>query len=140
MKLIKTLCDWLGRFAVHTANLAQRDGFKVSLFAWSSGEPEPEGWEDARHVGHTCDSVQSVPIKRLWRCMNTAMSETISRMAFHSKSAVLSSCSMCVIITLIARPTVHITEWGWTLGYTVPSSEHAIKDIDEIMKLYGRYP
>ncbi|MCA9956331.1 MAG: hypothetical protein KC434_16495, partial [Anaerolineales bacterium] len=37
----KNLCDWLGRFAVRIAYLAQRDGYKVSLFSWSGGEPEP---------------------------------------------------------------------------------------------------
>ena len=41
----RNLCDWLGRFAVRIANLAQRDGYKVSLFAWAGGEPEPQCWE-----------------------------------------------------------------------------------------------
>ena len=41
----RELCDWLGRFAVRTADLAHAAGYKVSLFGWAGGNPEPEGWE-----------------------------------------------------------------------------------------------
>ncbi|MCA9930818.1 MAG: hypothetical protein KC419_20175, partial [Anaerolineales bacterium] len=39
----------------------------------------------------------------------------------------------------IARPTIHITEWGWTLN-NVPSPGQAIADMKEVMQLYARYP
>lgn len=39
----------------------------------------------------------------------------------------------------IPRPTIHITEWGWTLD-NVPPPEKAIKDIQKVGELYGRYP
>ena len=36
--------EWLGVFACEIADLALADGYKLSLFGWSSGEPEYEHW------------------------------------------------------------------------------------------------
>ena len=41
----KERSDWLGWFALHTATLAYRDGYKIAMFGWSSGEPEYEHWQ-----------------------------------------------------------------------------------------------
>ena len=38
-------CDWLGKFAVTYAKIALVEGIKLSMFAWSTGTPEPECWE-----------------------------------------------------------------------------------------------
>jgi hypothetical protein len=39
----------------------------------------------------------------------------------------------------IPRPTVHITEWGWTLD-TVPVPERALVDMRKVGELYARFP
>lgn len=134
----KNLCDWLGRFAVHIANLAQQDGYKVSLFAWSSGEPEPEGWETPGMLAY------------LRLCGERPYQAAV---ALHEYSYVVDNIKDGFPFKVgrfkalfdvcdkhgIPRPTVHITEWGWTLD-NVPGRTQAIADMEEVMKLYGRYP
>lgn len=134
----KNLCDWLGRFAVHTANLAQRDGYKVSLFAWSSGEPEPAGWEEPGMLAY------------LRLCAERPHQAAV---ALHEYSYVVDDIDHQRPYKIgrfkflfdvcdkhgIARPTVHITEWGWTLD-NVPPPEQAIRDMKNVGALYARYP
>ncbi|MCA9944149.1 MAG: hypothetical protein KC449_11740 [Anaerolineales bacterium] len=134
----KDQCDWLGRFAVRTANLAQRDGYKVTLFAWSSGEPEPSGWETPGML------------KYLRLCAKRPSQAAIS---LHEYSYVESDIFHETPFKIgrfqylfqvcdkhnIPRPRVHITEWGWTLD-SVPPPEKAIQDIRKVGELYGRFP
>jgi hypothetical protein len=134
----RNLCDWLGRFAVRIANLAQRDGYKVSLFAWSGGEPEPSGWETPGML------------KYLRLCGQRSQQAAI---ALHEYSFVESDIFHQFPFKIgrfqylfqvcdrhnIPRPTVHITEWGWTLD-TVPVPERAIEDIRKVGELYARFP
>ena len=134
----KNFCDWLGRFAVHTANLALRDGFKVSLFAWSSGEPEPEGWEEPGMLDYLRLCAER-PNQAAVALHEYSYVEKDIKHGFPFKIGRFKQLFDVCDKHLIARPTVHITEWGWTLN-DVPSPAKAIKDIDEIMKLYGRYP
>jgi hypothetical protein len=42
----KNRADWLGRFGCRIAELALQQGYKVALFGFSSGEPEPEHWRE----------------------------------------------------------------------------------------------
>lgn len=134
----KDLCDWLGRFAVHTANLAQRDGFKVSLFAWSSGEPEPEGWEEPGMLAYLRLCAER-PNQAAVALHEYSYVRKDIKHGFPFKIGRFKALFDVCDKYLIARPTVHMTEWGWTLD-KVPQPEQAIKDIDEIMQLYGRYP
>lgn len=134
----RNLCDWLGHFAVHIANLAQRDGYKVSLFAWSSGEPEPAGWEEPGMLDY------------LRLC---AKRPDQAAVALHEYSYVVDDIMDGFPYKIgrfrflfdvcdkhgIPRPTVHITEWGWTLN-NVPPPEKALPDIKKVMAVYGRYP
>ncbi|NJN55760.1 MAG: hypothetical protein HC804_14040 [Anaerolineae bacterium] len=131
-------CDWLGRFAVHIANLAHNEGYKVSLFAWSSGEPEPAGWEEPGMLEYLrlCakrPSQAAVALHEYSYFVDNIMDGfpyKIGRFKF-----LFDACDKHGI----ARPTVHITEWGWTLN-DVPPPEKAIKDIEKVGELYGRYP
>ena len=36
--------DWLGRFGVEFAKLANAAGYMVTMFGWASGTPEPHDW------------------------------------------------------------------------------------------------
>lgn len=134
----RNYCDWLGRFAVHIANLAHQEGYKVSLFAWSSGEPEPEGWEEPGMLAYLrlCAQRPSQAAVALHEYSYTtadildAYPYKIGRFKF-----LFDVCDKHGI----ARPTVHITEWGWALN-DVPPPEKAIKDIKKVGELYARYP
>lgn len=134
----KDLCDWLGRFAVHTANLAQRDGYKVSLFAWSSGEPEPEGWEEPGMLDYLRLCAER-PNQAAIALHEYSYVRKDIKHGFPYKIGRFKALFDVCDKHRIARPTIHITEWGWTLD-NVPSAANAIKDIDEIMQVYGRYP
>ncbi|MEZ4593373.1 MAG: NBR1-Ig-like domain-containing protein [Chloroflexota bacterium] len=132
------LCDWLGRFAVRIANLAQRDGYKVSLFAWAGGEPEPSGWE-------TPGMLQYLKL--------CAERPNQAAVALHEYSYIVTDIfhefpfkvgrfqylfQVCDRHN-IPRPTVHITEWGWTLD-NVPVPERALKDMQKVGELYAKFP
>ncbi|MEM7336343.1 MAG: NBR1-Ig-like domain-containing protein, partial [Chloroflexota bacterium] len=134
----KDLCDWLGRFGVHIANLAHAEGYKVSLFAWSSGEPEREGWEQPGMLDY------------LRLCAERPNQAAV---ALHEYSYVVDNIKDGYPYKIgrfqmlfdvcdnhgIARPTIHITEWGWTLN-NVPEPSKALQDMKEIGDLYAKYP
>jgi hypothetical protein len=134
----KNLCDWLGRFAVHTAKLAQKDGIKVSMFAWSSGEPEPSGWETPGMLAYLriCakrPSQVAVAIHEYSFDNNNIFDQAPFKIGrFQYLFQVCDKHN-------IPRPRVHITEWGWRHD-SVPPPEKAIKDIREVGKLYARFP
>ena len=134
----RNLCDWLGRFAVRIANLAQRDGYKVSLFSWAGGEPEPSGWETPGML------------KYLRLCGERPNQAAV---ALHEYSYIVTDIfdqfpfkvgrfqylfQVCDKHN-IPRPTVHITEWGWTLD-NVPVPERALKDMQKVGELYAKFP
>ncbi|GJM42559.1 MAG: hypothetical protein DHS20C20_28410 [Ardenticatenaceae bacterium] len=134
----RNLCDWLGRFAVRVANLAKRDGYKVSLFAWAGGEPEPSGWETPGML------------KYLRLCGKRPQQAAV---AIHEYSYIVDDIFHQFPFKVgrfqylfqvcdkhnIPRPTVHITEWGWTLD-TVPVPERALIDIRKVGELYAPFP
>lgn len=134
----KDYCDWLGRFAVHIANLAHAEGYKVSLFAWSSGEPEPAGWEEPGMLDYLrlCaqrPSQAAVALHEYSYTVDDIMDGYPYKIGRFK--ALFDVCDKHGI----ARPTVHITEWGWTLN-NVPPPEKAMPDIEKIGELYARYP
>lgn len=134
----RNLCDWLGRFGVHIANLAQRDGYKVALFSWSSGEPEPEGWEEPGMLSYLrlCarrPSQAAVALHEYSYIVDDIMDGFPYKIGRFK--ALFAACDR----HNIPRPTIHITEWGWTLD-NVPPPEVAIRDIEKIGELYARYP
>lgn len=134
----KDLCDWLGRFAVHTANLAQRDGYKVTLFAWSSGEPEPSGWETPGMLKYLqlCGKRPSQAAVSLHE-YSYVESDILDEFPF--KIGRFQYLFQVCDKHNIPRPRVHITEWGWTLN-SVPVPEKAVNDIRKVGKLYARFP
>ena len=134
----RNLCDWLGRFAVRIANLAQRDGYKVSLFAWSSGEPEPSGWETPGMLKYLelCGKRPSQAAVALHEY------SYIESDIFHDFPFKIGRFQYLFQVCdkhNIPRPRVHITEWGWTLD-SVPPPEKALKDIRKVGELYAKFP
>ena len=134
----KDLCDWLGRFAVHSANLAQRDGFKVSLFAWSSGEPEPSGWETPGMLKYF-QLCAKRPSQAAVALHEYSYIETDIFDGFPFKVGRFQYLFQVCDKHNIPRPRVHITEWGWTLN-SVPPPHKAIEDIRKVGELYARFP
>jgi hypothetical protein len=130
--------EWLGRFALETAQLALADGFRWAAFGWSSGEPEDSHWEThsmlaflrlaaarpdrlavALHeYSYTVDDVGNIYPFLIGR--------------FQSLFRVCDQYN-------IGRPTVLITEWGWEYE-NVPEPAEAMEDIRWASWLYAAYP
>lgn len=134
----KNLCDWLGRFAVRTANLARQNGFKVTMFAWSSGEPEPSGWETPGMLKYLRLCAKR-PQQAAVALHEYSYLQTDIFDGFPYKIGRFQYLFQVCDRHNIPRPTVHITEWGWTLD-TVPPPEKAIPDIRRVGELYARFP
>jgi hypothetical protein len=134
----KNRADWLGRFAVHYANLALADGYKVTMFGWSSGEPEMADWETEGMLTY------------LRIC---AARPEQAAVALHEYDFGLDGFDVVYPFHLgrfqylfavcdkhgIGRPTVHITEWGWALD-RVPTWENAPPYIEAASRVYAPYP
>jgi hypothetical protein len=130
--------DWLGHFASEIGQLALDDGYKVALFGWSSGEPEPGDWETegmqrflrfcAAHPQQIAVSLHeySYKVDDIWFMRGFQIGR------FQQLFQVCDKLQ-------IARPNVIITEWGWTYE-RVPDPDQAMKDIEAVGELYAQYP
>lgn len=134
----KDLCDWLGRFAVRTADLAQQEGMKVTLFAWSSGEPEPQGWETPGMLAYLRLCAER-PQQAAVSLHEYSYVEADIFDQFPFKIGRIQYLFSTADKHNIPRPRVHITEWGWTLN-SVAVPEKAIPDIRKVGELYARFP
>ncbi|MCA9898596.1 MAG: hypothetical protein KDE46_02265 [Caldilineaceae bacterium] len=134
----RNLCWWLGRFALRIMDLAERDDYKVSFFGWAGGEPEPQGWEAPEML---------LALRRI------AASPARFAVAIHEYSFLVSDIwdqapykvgrfqylfAVCDKFGF-PRPTVHITEWGWTLD-DVPPFDVALVDMTAVGQLYAQHP
>ena len=134
----KNRAEWLGDFAYETGRLTMRDGFRWAAFGWSSGEPEPSHWESPSMLRFL--QLAGENPNRLAIALHEYSYEVddigalypylIGRFQF-----LFDACDRHGI----PRPTVLITEWGWTYN-TVPSPTRAMQDIRWAAKLYAAYP
>jgi hypothetical protein len=130
--------EWVGEFALETAKLALRDGYKWAAFGWSTGEPEPYHWETPsmleflRLAGKHPDqlaialheySLQDDDLGYIYPWL-------VGRL-----QKLFEVCDKYGI----PRPTVLITEFGWTYDY-LPSPEKAMEQIEWAAWLYSAYP
>ncbi len=134
----KHRANWLGLFARKTALLALDDGFRWAAFGWSAGEPEPYHWRDPamldflRLAGDHPDRIA---------------------VALHEYSLAAGDVGLdypwmvgrfqllfeAVDLAGIPRPTVLITEWGWTHN-VLPAPAEALPQMAWANWLYGAYP
>ncbi len=129
---------WLAKFAYETAQLTLADGFRWAAFGWSSGEPEPEDWESAemlrflRLVGRYPEQLAIALHEYSYEVDNISAiyPYLIGRFQF-----LFDTCDRFGI----PRPTVLITEWGWTYN-RVPDVDEALEDIRWAAWLYAAYP
>lgn len=134
----RTRSEWLAQFAMSTATMAIRDGFNWAAFGFSSGEPEPEHWqgpkmlEFLRFAGEHPNRVAIAlhEYSYLRDDIGDAYPYKVGR--FQELLRIVDSYG-------IPRPTILITEWGWTYE-KVPSRKDAIKDIAWASDLYAQYP
>lgn len=134
----KNEAEWLGQFALKTAELTMNEGFRWAAFGWASGEPEPENWQ--------------TPSMLAFLRLAGANPDKLA-IALHEYSYVRDDISHEYPFKIgrfqtlfqiadqygIPRPTVLITEWGWTYR-ELPSPAQAMQDIAWASRLYAPYP
>ena len=134
----KNRADWLGRFAVAAATRANADGFKVALFGWSAGEPEPNHWELPGMLAYLdyCGARPSAAAISLheYSYDRNQMAEAYP----HLIGRFLNIINTCAAHN-IPYPTVHITEWGWEYQ-NVPDVATAMNHIAWANSIYAPYP
>lgn len=130
--------DWLGRFAVHIADLAQNDGYKVTLFGWSSGEPEPEDWETPGMLAYLRLCGRR-PEQAAVALHEYSFDKNNLQDGFPFKVGRFRFLFAVCDRHQIPRPTVHITEWGWEYQ-SVPEPAKALEEIGWAATIYGPHP
>ncbi|MBP6015477.1 MAG: hypothetical protein KA586_02065 [Candidatus Promineofilum sp.] len=134
----KNRAAWLADFAYETAQLTLHDGFRWAAFGWSSGEPEPADWESPsmlrflRLAGENQDRLAIALHEYSYDVddVGAIYPYLIGRFQF-----LFDACDRNGMM----RPTVLITEWGWTYN-TVPPPAQALVDIRWAARLYAAYP
>lgn len=136
----KNRSEWLAQFALKTAQLAlaEEDGSRWAAFGWSSGEPEPEHWtspamlEFLRLAADNPDRIAIALHEYSYEAddIGRAYPYLVGRL-----QALFNACDQHGI----PRPTVLITEWGWTLN-DIPPKSQAMDDIRWASWLYAAYP
>jgi hypothetical protein len=134
----KSRAEWLGRFALETARLAEADGFRWAAFGWSSGEPELSDWQSPsmlaflRLAGENPDRLAIALHEYSFLTNNISDIYPFKVGRFQQLYQLTDQLGM-------PRPTVLITEWGWEYQ-NVPSSGEAISDVDWAAAMYAPYP
>ncbi len=134
----KNVAEWLGQFALKTAELALAEGFRWAAFGWASGEPEPTDWQTPsmlaflRLAGDNPDRL-AIALHEYSYLVDDIDHEYPYKVGrFQALFQIADQYG-------IPRPTVLITEWGWTYE-KVPPPEQAIQDIAWASRLYAPYP
>ena len=130
-------CEWLGRFAIRISDLAEAEGYKVLLFGWASGEPEPIGWEEPSMLRflQTCadkPNQRGVSLHEYSYIVDDILHQFPFKLGRFQY--LFATCDKHGI----NRPTTAITEWGWTLD-NVPGESEAMPDVEIGARLYAPY-
>jgi len=134
----KNRSEWLAQFALTTAQLALQDGRKWAAFGWSSGEPEPTDWESPamleflRLAGDHPDQLAIAVHEYSYNLDEIGDGYPYKIGRFLEIFRVADKYG-------IPRPTILVTEWGWTYD-EVPEPPQAMIDIDWAARLYAPYP
>ena len=137
-ELDKTRSEWLAQFSLRTAQLALRDGHRWAAFGWASGEPEPDDWE----------SPAMLELLRLIADHPDQLAIALHEYSYttddigddypHKVGRFLDLFAVADRHD-IPRPTVLITEWGWSYDH-IPAEPPAMEDVTWAARLYAAYP
>ena len=130
--------DWLGRFALRTAQLALRDGYRFAAFGWTAGQPEPEDWETPEMLEFLYLASQHPAQIGIALHEYSFSVEDIAHLYPDLVGRFQALFRICDRND-IPRPTVLITEWGWE-PRDVPPVDQAMADIAWASRLYAAYP
>lgn len=134
----KNRSEWLGRFALETAQLALADGYRWAAFGWSSGEPEEEHWQTPSMLEFLRLAAQHPDRLAVALHEYSYVEEDVGNAYPYLIGRFQHLFQICDAYG-IPRPTVLITEWGWEYQ-DVPPVAQALQDIRWASWLYAAYP
>ncbi|MCP4359189.1 MAG: hypothetical protein GY796_14335 [Chloroflexi bacterium] len=134
----KNVAEWMGQFALKTAELTWRDGYNWAAFGWASGEPEPAHWQTPSMLQFLRLAAENPDRLAIALHEYSYLVDDIGD-AYPYKVGRFQELFKIVDQQGIPRPTVLITEWGWTYQH-VPQPDEALADIDWAARLYAPYP
>lgn len=130
--------EWLGRFALETAQLAMASAFRWAAFGWSSGEPEISDWQTPSMAAFLRLAASNPDRLAIALHEYSFVTNAIADQYPYKVGRFLQLFQVTDQMGL-PRPTVLITEWGW--GYqTVPSADQALRDIEWAAAMYAPFP
>ncbi len=134
----KNHAEWLGQFALKTAELALADGFRWAAFGWASGEPEIEHWQTPSMLAFL--RLASEHPERLAIALHeySFLTDDIADL-YPYKVGRFQLFFDVLAQHNIPRPTVLITEWGWAYQ-DIPPISVALEHIAWAADLYAPYP
>ena len=135
----KNRSNWLGHFAAAIGRRALDEGYKVTLFGWSSGEPEPEHWHTAgmrRYLQMCADHPHRLAVA----LHEYSLTKDDIGDGFPHKLGRFQQLFAACDAQEIPRPTVHITEWGWEDRRIPGDRRQAMDDIHWAAGLYAAHP
>ncbi len=129
---------WLAQFSQRTAELALRDGYKWAAFGWASGEPEPADWRTPEMLSFLRLVAQHPDQLAIALHEYSYLADDIGH-DYPYKIGRFLDLFQAADENGIPRPTVLITEWGWTYN-NIPPEPDAMEDVEWAANLYGAYP
>lgn len=133
----KNRADWLGAFALAIAQIANADGYKVTLFGWSSGEPELTGWEMPNMLNYLRYCANN-PDKAAVSLHEYSYTINNIKDGFPYKVGRFQMLHDVCDANGIGRPTIHITEFGWEYA-NVPGVNDGMNQLIDINILYSQF-
>lgn len=135
----KERADWLGNFAWEIGQLALRDGYKVALFGWASGEPEPADWETPgmlRYLQLAAQYPERLAVAQHEYSYTTASLENSQPAPYPFQVGRFRFLHEACDRRGIRRPTIFITEFGWEYE-RVPTPAVAIEHLRWAADVYA---
>lgn len=134
----RTRAEWLGQFALETAQLALADGYRWAAFGWASGEPEPEQWQEPSMLAFLRLAGEN-PDKLAIALHEYSYIKSDIGHEYPYKVGRFQELLRIADANGFPRPTILITEWGWEYADS-PSKNAAMRDIAWASNLMAAYP
>ena len=128
--------EWIAEFAIHTVNIAIAEGFNWSAFGWSSGEPEIGSWAGPK-MREFLELAASNPNRVAIATHEYSFTVDGLELAFPHQIGRFQDIFDVADHFGFARPTIVITEFGWSLD-DIPSVDQSMNvDLPWAAELYA---
>ncbi len=128
--------EWIAEFAIHTANLAMAEGFNWAAFGWSSGEPEIGTWAGPK-MREYLQLIAANPDRAALATHEYSYTTDGLELAYPSLLGRFQEVFDVADHYGFSRPTIVITEFGWTLNDIPGVHQSMTVDLPWAAELYA---